>query len=122
MPRNETPKSTLWRQHYCDRDEAGADDGVRVRSGRFRRRGCAATVIIRFRATSPENPAQGEDDEAIAVATIHLGVYFGCFDFARNAWRPARAFRISGSPCAQALSMVMRLKRHFWPSRRSSQS
>ena len=48
--------------------------------------------------------------------------YFGCFDFARKAWRPASALRISGSPCIQALSIVTRLKRHFWPSRTSSQS
>jgi hypothetical protein len=35
--------------------------------------------------------------------------YFGCFDFAHRAWRPANALRISGSPRTQALSIVIRL-------------
>ena len=44
------------------------------------------------------------------------------FDFALRALWVARMLRISGSPCIHALSIVRRLKRHFWPSRTSSQS
>ena len=48
--------------------------------------------------------------------------YFGDFDFALNSRCTASALRISGLPCAHALSIIMRLKRHFSPSRVSSQS
>ena len=48
--------------------------------------------------------------------------YFGGFDFVLSSRCTASALRISGLPCAHALSMIMRLKRHFAPSRVSSQS
>src|SRR5439155_18873245 len=48
--------------------------------------------------------------------------YFGGFDFALSSRCTASALMISGLPCAHALSIIMRLKRHFSPSRVSSQS
>ena len=48
--------------------------------------------------------------------------YFGGFDFALSSRCTASALRISGLPCAHALSIIMRLKRHFSRSRVSSQS
>ena len=48
--------------------------------------------------------------------------YFGGFDFVLSSRCTASALRISGLPCAHALSITMRLKRHFSPSRVSSQS
>jgi hypothetical protein len=48
--------------------------------------------------------------------------YFGGFDFVLSSRCTASALRISGLPCAHALSIIRRLKRHFSPSRVSSQS
>ena len=74
-------------------------------------------------------PTGKQGKERLAATNLHrrLDLRACClqelrFDFALRARWVARTLRISGSPCIQALSIVMRLKRHFWPSRTSSQS